>query len=112
MPCMYPSSINWAIGQLNPPWIIPLVRDNNTIFDLTGVTANQISLVIYNASKVPTGTGAGTVTIKSVKPGIITYTLASADVPTAAGTYYLRIKVNFGGTTPDFSDYITWTVAP
>lgn len=94
----------WAIGQLSPVWELILARDNR-LFDLTGVTVGQLSLIIYNANKVQTGTGAGSFVINNVKPAVVTYTQASADMA-SAGTFYLRVKVNFNGTTPDFSDYI------
>lgn len=100
----------WRVGQLSPIWTINMIRDNNIIMDLTGVTTGQLSLIIYNGSKVITGTGAGTFAITSTKPGIVTYQPASADVPSTAGTYYIRVEVNFNGTSPDFSDYILWAI--
>ena len=99
----------WRVGQLSPIWTISLSRDNSEM-DLTGVTANQISLIIYNSSKVVTGTGAGAFAILQIKPGIVTYTPVSADIPSTAGQYYARIEVNFNGTSPDFSDYISWVI--
>jgi hypothetical protein len=103
-------SINpWTVGQLSPTWTIQMIRDENIVMDLTGVIANQLSLSIYNASKVQIGTGAGTFVITSAYPGIVTYAPASADVSTA-GSYYLRVKINFNNTSPDFSDYIPWTL--
>ncbi len=100
----------WAVGQLSPSWELPLVRDNR-VMDLTGVTTGQLSLIIYNASKVQTGTGAGSFTIKNVKPGVVVYAPASADMA-SAGTFYYRVKINFNGTTPDFSDYIHMQINP
>ncbi len=100
----------WRVGQLSPIWTINMIRDNSTIMDLTGVTTGQLSLIIYNSSKVITSIGAGTFTITQVKPGIVTYALASADVPISAGTYYVRVEVNFNSTSPDFSDYILWAI--
>lgn len=99
----------WAKGQLSPSWTIQLTRDNNTTMDLTGVTANQLSLQIYNASYVQIATGAGTFGIVNVRPGVVRYNLAAADVATA-GNYYVRVAVNFGGSSPDMSDYIPWVV--
>lgn len=98
----------WAVGQLSPTWTIIMMRDSKPM-DLTGVAANQLSLQIYNASYVSTGTGAGTFSILNAKPGIVSYAPAAADVATA-GTYNLRVKVNFNGNTPDMSDYIAWVV--
>jgi len=95
---------NWAIGQLFPTWEFPLMRDSRTM-DLTGVTANQISLIIYNSAKTQTGTGAGTFVINNAKPGVVTYTQQSGDMA-SAGTFYLRVKVNYNGSTPDYSDYV------
>lgn len=95
---------NWTVGQLYPNWEISLARDSR-IFDLTGVTTGQLSLLIYNAAKVQTGTGAGTFTINNVKPGVVTYAQAAADVA-SAGTFYFRLKVNFNNLTPDYSDFI------
>jgi hypothetical protein len=86
-----------------------MIRDENIIMDLTGVTINQLSLIIYNSSKVPIGTGMGTFTVISTSPGTVTYAPASADVLTS-GSYYLRVKVNFNNTSPDYSDYIPWTI--
>jgi len=77
---------------------------------LTGATTGQLSLLIYNSSHIQVGTGAGTFTIVDSNPGIVTYQLVSADVPATAGQYYVRVKVNFNGTTPDMSDYIGWQV--
>lgn len=95
---------NWTVGQLSPVWELPLARDSR-VMDLTGVTTGQLSLIIYNANKVQTGTGAGTFAINNAKPGVVTYTQASADMA-SAGTYYLRVKVNFNGSTPDYSDFV------
>lgn len=104
----------WAKGQLSPTWTIPMTRDNGNVMDLTGVTANQLSLVIYTLSGgtyTQSGTGAGTFTILSAKPGVVRYAPASADVATA-GTFYVRVVVNFNGTAPDPSDYILWIINP
>lgn len=98
----------WRVGQLSPTWTITMIRDDNTIMDLTGVTTGQLSLIIYNSSKTVTGTGTGTFTIQQVKPGIVVYQLVSGDVPVTAGQYYFRVEVNYNGTTPDYCDYISW----
>lgn len=100
----------WRVGQLSPIWTLNMIRDNNTIMNLTGVTTAQLSLIIYNSSKVVTGTGAGTFAIISVLPGIVTYQLASADVPSTAGSYFVRIEVNFNSSQPDYSDYLSWVI--
>lgn len=96
----------WTVGQLSPVWELPLARDSR-IMDLTGVTTGQLSLIIYTSAKVVASNspGAGTFTINNVKPGVVTYSQVAADMATA-GTFYLRVKINFNGTTPDFSDYI------
>jgi hypothetical protein len=94
----------WAVGQLSPVWEMTLARDNR-VMDLTGVTLGQLSLIVYNSAKVQTGTGAGSFVINNAKPAVVTYSQAAADMA-AAGTFYYRVKVNFNGTTPDFSDYI------
>jgi hypothetical protein len=99
----------WAKGQLSPSWTIPMVRDNNTQMDLTGVTTNQLSLVIYNSNYVQTTTGNGTFSILETSPGMVRYVPASPDAGTA-GTFYVRVVINFGGSTPDMSDYIQWVV--
>ena len=99
----------WVVGQTDPAWTISMVRDNGAIMDLTGVTAGQLSLLIYNAFRQPAGTGAGTFTIVQAKPGIVQYQVDAADVATA-GIWYIRVKVNFNGTNPDMSDYILWQV--
>ncbi len=102
----------WRTGQLSPTWTINMVRDGNNVIDLTGVTTNQLNLIIYTSSKVVASNspGVGTFTITQANPGIVTYALASQDVPTAAGVYWIRIEVNFNGTTPDYSDYIPWII--
>ena len=93
----------WTVGQLSPNFEMILARDNR-LFDLTGVSTNQLSLIIYNSAKVQTGTGGGSFVINNVKPAVVTYSQVAADMVTA--TSFLRVKVNFNGTTPDFSDYI------
>jgi hypothetical protein len=102
----------WTVGQLSPLWTLPMTRDNGKVMDLTGVTTGQLSLIIYTSSKTlaSNSPGVGTFTIEQVKPGIVTYQLASADVPSTAGQYWVRVKVNFGGTLPDFCDYISWII--
>lgn len=85
-------------------------RDNGAAMNLTGVTAGQLSLLIYNSSYAQTGTGAGTFTILNANPGVVQYALASADVA-SVGTFYVRVEVNFNGTSPDFSDYILWVIS-
>ena len=106
----------WTVGQLSPNWELPLSRvDANGTFsrimDLTGVTTGQLSLIIYTSARAVASNspGAGTFTITQVKPGIVTYAQASADVATS-GVYYLKVKINFNGTTPDYSDYISITI--
>ena len=99
----------WAVGQLSPAWTIPMQRDNGAVMDLTGVAVNQLSLVMYNSLYVKTGTGAGTFTIVNARPGVVKYAPASADCATA-GTFYVRVEINFNGTTPDFSDYTLWQI--
>jgi hypothetical protein len=94
----------WAVGQLAPNWELSLARDSR-VFDLSGVTTGQLSLIIYNSVKAQIGMGTGTFVINNVKPGVVTYIQSSADMANA-GTFYLRLKVNFNGTSPDFSDYI------
>jgi hypothetical protein len=102
----------WRVGQLSPTWTINMIRDNNTEMDLTGVTAGQLSLIIYTSAKVVASNspGVGTFAITQAKPGIVTYTLNAADVPATAGQYYFRVEVNFNGTTPDYSDLISWVL--
>lgn len=103
---------NWTVGQLSPTWTIPMSRDGGVEMDLTGVTANQLSLIIYTSAKVRASNspGVGTFAIVQAKPGIVTYQLASADVPAAAGQYYVKVEVNFNGTEPDYSSYISWVI--
>lgn len=89
-----------------------MVRDNSAVMDLTGVTTGQISVIIYTSNKTVASNspGMGTVTITQAKPGIITYAPASQDIPTAPGQYWIRIEVDYSGTTPDYSDYIAWLI--
>jgi len=102
----------WTVGQLYPNWEMPLVRDTRTM-DLTGIANNQLSLVIYSSAKVQIGTGAGTFAINpaGIKPGVVTYTQVAADMATT-GTFYYRVKINFGVMSPDFSDYIKIVINP
>lgn len=99
----------WAVGQLSPNFEFVFARDNR-LFDLTGVLVGQLSLILYNSNKVQTGTGGGSFTINNVKPGVVTYAQIAGDM--VAATAFVRVKVNFNGTTPDFSDYIKIVVAP
>ncbi len=102
----------WRVGQLSPTWTINMVRDGNNVMDLTGVTTNQLSLIIYTSSKTlaSNSPGVGAFAITQANPGIVTYAPASQDVPTSAGVYYVRVEVNFNGTRPDYSDYIPWII--
>jgi hypothetical protein len=99
----------WAVGQQSPTWTIVCQRDNDTVMILTGVTTGQLSLIIYNSSYVQVGTSAGTFTILNAATGWVNYAPAAADSATA-GVYYVRVVVDFNGTTPDMSDYIQWVV--
>lgn len=99
----------WAVGQQSPTWTILCQRDNNTTMNLTGVTTGQLSLVIYNASYVQIGTGAGSFTTLNASTGLINYAPVAADSATA-GMYYVRVVVDFNGTSPDMSDYIQWVI--
>jgi hypothetical protein len=101
----------WAKGQISPTWAVVCVRDNGTAMDLTGVTQTQLSLVIYSSNYVQTGTGAGTLTVQNANPGRVNYVPAVADSATP-GTYYVRVVVDFEGTSPDMSDYIQWVIQP
>jgi hypothetical protein len=107
---------SWTVGQLSPNWEMPLIRTDplgnpsSRVMDLTNVSTSQLSLILYNAAKIQTGTGAGTFTINNVKPGVVTYAQATADMANA-GTLYLRVKVNYNGNSPDFSDYIRIVIA-
>lgn len=102
----------WRVGQLSPTWTISMIRDNNTEMDLTGVLTSQLSLIIYTSAKVVASNspGVGTFAITQAKPGIVTYAPASADIPATGGQYYVRVEINFNGTSPDFSDYIPWVI--
>lgn len=112
----------WRVGQLSPTWKITMLRDfsdANAVMDLTGMQTSQLSLVIYatqstsasqSVQKVQIGTGAGSFAITQVSPGVVTYALAVADVPTVPGQYYVRVGVDFGGTEPDYCDYIPWLI--
>lgn len=93
----------WTVGQLLPNWEFLLGRDNR-LFDLTGVATNQLSLLLYNISKVSIGTGGGSFVINNFVPAVVTYTQITADMTVQLA--YIKIKVNFGGTAPDYSDFI------
>ncbi len=106
----------WTVGQTYPNWELPMVRTDangnvSRVMDLTGVTTGQLSLIIYNSAKAVASNspGAGTFTINNAKPGTVTYAQSSADMATA-GTYYLRVRINFNNATPDYSDYIQLVV--
>lgn len=101
----------WTVGQLAPTWELSLARTDangnpSRIMDLTGVTTNQLSMILYTAGKaVATNSpGTGVFTITDVKPGIVTYAQASGDMVTTVA--FVRVKINFNGTNPDLSDLI------
>ncbi len=110
---------SWTVGQLSPAWEFPLTRTDangnvTRTMDLTGVTAGQLSLIIYNSAKTQIiGTGQGTFAINNIKPGVVTYTqkTGTSDIATA-GTFYFRVEVNFNGNAPDYSDYVHIQVNP
>lgn len=106
---------NWTVGQLSPNWELPLVRtDANGQFsrtmDLTGVTTGQLSMILYTSAKAVASNspGTGTFTITNVKPGVVTYAQSSADM--VATVAYCRVKINFNGSSPDYSDLIAITI--
>lgn len=103
----------WAKGQMFPLATFALNQGVDKFLDLTGVAANQVSLIIYNSSFVQTGTGAGSFSILQTSDpatkGLVQYAWTSAD-SAALGQQYLRVKVNFSGSTPYFSDWIPWLV--
>lgn len=100
----------WRVGQLTPTWEILLVRDSRT-FDLTGITVNLITLIMYNAAKVQIGMGGGSIAINNFTPAVITYSQVPADMA-ATGTFYYRVCINFGGNAPDYSDFIKIQINP
>jgi len=104
--------VMWAVGQLEPFWTVQIIQDNNQPLPLTGVTTNQLSFIIYNASYAQIATGTGLWSIVNAADGIVQYAFATNDVPTVPGTYYVRIKVNFNGSQPFMTDYIKWIVQP
>lgn len=106
----------WVAGQTSYTWTALLQRDGK-VFDLTGQSAGNISVLFYNnvataiingqVSYTKIGTGAGTITIVSYKPGIINYAPVSADTASLVpGQYWIRFEVLLNGTNPDYSDYI------
>ncbi len=106
----------WPVGQLSPI-SIPLSQESK-IVDLTSVLNSQVSVKIYSVAQSSSsgalvytlvGTSTGVCVITQAKPGIIQWSPASADVA-AAGTFALRVVVNFGGTTPQIFDYLPWTI--
>ncbi len=101
---------NWTVGQLSPTWELPLARDSR-VMDLTGVTTGQLSLILYTSAKAVASNspGVGTFTITNVKPGVVTYAQAAADMATT--TAYVRVKINFNGASPDYSDLIHINIA-
>ncbi len=107
---------NWTVGQKSPNFEIPMVRTDangniSRVMDLTGVTANQLSLILYTSAKAVASNspGAGSFVINNSKPGNVTYAQDVADMVT--GVAFVRVKVNFSGTSPDFSDLIAITIA-
>jgi hypothetical protein len=106
----------WPVGQLTAIQI-PLAQESKQV-DLTGQLNSNISVVIYSVAVSTTtglpvytlvGTSTGACSVVQNKPGIIQWSPASGDVATA-GTYALRVKVNFNGTTPQIFDYVPWTI--
>jgi hypothetical protein len=104
--------IQWALGQLYPSWTIRAVQDNGQPLNLTGVTTGELSFLVYNANYAEIATGSGAFSVINAADGIVTYTFASGDVPTTPGTYYVRIKIIFNNTSPFFTDYVKWVIAP
>lgn len=98
----------WAVGDLSPSWQVTLLDKIGNPLPLTGVTTGQLSLIIYNSAFVQIGTGAGTFALLPT-PGGVQYNPALADSATA-GTYYVRVRVNFNGANPQSSDYIQWVI--
>lgn len=107
----------WAKGQTSPTWTIICERDNDEPMILTGVLTSQLSLAIYSSNYAPVATGGGSFTIISVgdlaskTPAVVNYAPVAADSATT-GTFYVRIIVDYNGTSPDMSDYIRWEIDP
>lgn len=108
---------NWTVGQTYPNWELSLARTDangqvSRTMDLTGVTTGQLSLILYTSAKAVASNspGVGTFTITQAKPGIVTYAQATADM--VATVAFVRVKINFNSTTPDFSDLIAINITP
>lgn len=106
---------SWTVGQTSPNFELPLTRTDangnvSRVMDLTGVTTAQLSLIIYTAAKTVASNspGTGVFTITQAKPGIVTYAQTVADMtPATNGQLYFRVKVNYNGSNPDYSDMIS-----
>lgn len=95
----------WYTTQLTPLWTQPLTGAN-----LTGISANQISIVLKNMSNSVETTGTGVIAITQANPGIITYQPSAADVANA-GMFHAWAWVTFANGPEPF-DLGIWDIAP
>ena len=102
----------WKAGQVTPTWTFEITTDCGAALNLTGVTAGQCSLLIYNAAFASVATGGGTFTIQTpATSGVLTYAPIAADSSgLTAGQYYVRVEVNFNSSQPFYTDYLTWVI--
>ena len=102
----------WRVGQVTPTWTFEITTDSGSPLNLTGVTAGQCSLLLYNAAFASVATGGGTFTLPTpLTSGLLTYAPIAADTSgLAAGQYYVRVEVNFSGTSPFYSDFVSLVI--
>lgn len=103
----------WPVGQTFPAWEIPLATDAGKE-DLTGVNVSDITLVFRPNSRAGNDSvGTGTITIKSVYPGVLLYKPSTADVASAfTGQIYIKITMPPSHSTADevVYDAITFNI--
>jgi hypothetical protein len=109
---LYQSGISpWTVGDTSPAWRVSLIDSQRNLLDLSNVIVSQLSLRIYNAAFVYQRNGAGTFSIPAGTLGTIQYQPDPSDSATP-GTYYLKFRVDFGGTEPLSSNFVEWVVQP
>ena len=97
----------WPKGQIET-MTFPCMKDGGTPIPLTGLVANNITIILQPTSGGSDITGTGTPSILSATQGIIQYLPSSADVNTV-GNYNLRAEITFA-TGTIISDAATFNV--
>lgn len=104
----------WTLGDGKPPWTFGLEPDSG-IFDITGLTTTDFTLVMINISNNQTTNGTGTfsnlVAASGGNPARITYTLSSADAA-LSGMNDTRVVAKKGTTSQRTFKFGVWSNEP